>query len=76
MKALIKYTNLNACSITLPITELVEMINGTTPTAKICDGDTCINKNIMSKGMMLAGIARRRQFKSKSLTYNYMAYNN
>jgi hypothetical protein len=50
--------------MTLPITEAVEIINGTTPTAKICDGDTCVNKNIMIKGIMLAGIARSRKFKS------------
>lgn len=64
MNALMKYSNLKACKTTLPITDAVEIIKGTSPTANICVGDRCVNKNIISRGIMLAGIARRRQFKT------------
>jgi hypothetical protein len=45
------------------MTDALEIINGTNPTANICEGDRCVNSNMISNGSMLAGIARRRQFK-------------
>jgi hypothetical protein len=46
-----------------PITDAIEAINGIRPTANISLKETLVNRNIISSGTTLAGIASSFQFK-------------
>jgi len=60
----------------LPITEADDITKGITPTANILVGETWVEKIIISKGTILAGIASSLQFKSGQLIDKSQAYNN
>jgi hypothetical protein len=63
INSLIKYLKRNACNMIFPITDAIEAINGIRPTANISLKETLVNRNIISSGTTLAGIASSFQFK-------------